>query len=85
MTELKRVIVYLTEQEKQELEAISKVMGQSMSSVVGDVYRESVPQLRVVAEAVQLAKTNPAEALKMIRKAGYDFQMNLIDEMKSLD
>tara|TARA_B100002019_G_C21250035_1_gene590608 strand:- start:29 stop:289 length:261 start_codon:yes stop_codon:yes gene_type:complete len=85
MTDLKRVIVYFTEEEKQEIEAISKAMGQSMSSVIGDVFREAVPHLRVVAEAVKLAKTNPAEALKMIRSAGYESQLTLLDELKKLD
>jgi hypothetical protein len=85
MTDLKRVIVYFTDEEKQEVEAVSKAMGQSMSSVIGDVFREALPQLRICAEAVQLAKTNPAEALKMIRSAGYETQMNLLNEMKTLD
>lgn len=85
MTDLKRVIVYFTEEEKQEIEAISKAMGQSMSSVIGDVFREAAPHLRLVSEAVILAKTNPGEALKMIRSAGYDSQMTLLNELKNLD
>jgi len=85
MTDLKRVIVYFTEEEKQEIEAISDAMGQSMSSMIGDVFREALPHLANVAEAVQLAKSNPESALKMIRQAGYDSQLNLIGQMKDLD
>jgi len=85
MTDLKRVIVYFTEEEKQEIEAVSKAMNQSMSSVIGDVFREALPHLRMVAEAVFVAKNDPEGALKMIRKAGYDSQLNLIDRMKDLD
>lgn len=85
MTDLKRVVVYFTEEEKQEIEALSKAMGEPMSAIIAGVFREALPQLRSVAEAIQLAKTNPAEAIKMIRSAGYESQMNLIDEMKGLD
>lgn len=85
MTQLKRVVVYFTDEEKQEIEAIAKAMGESMSSVIGGVFRQSVPHLRVVAEAVTLAKTNPDEAMKMIRSAGYDSQLTLLDELKKLD
>jgi len=85
MTDLKRVIVYFTDEEKQEIEALSKAMGQSMSSVIGDVVRESLPHIRMVAEAVQLAKSDPQKAVNMIRKAGYDSQMTLINELRDLD
>jgi len=53
--------------------------------VIGDVFREAMPQLHIVAEAITLAKTNPAEAIKMIRAAGYDSQMTLLNELKDLD
>jgi len=85
MTDLKRVIVYFTEEEKQEIEALSKAMGESMSSVIGNVFRETLPHLRIVAEAVSLAKSDPEKAVNMIRKAGYDSQMNLIGHMKDLE
>lgn len=85
MTQLKRVIVYFTDEERQEIEALSKAIGEPMSAMIGGGFRQALPQLRAVAEAVQLAKTNPEEALKMIRKAGYDSQMTLLDEMSKLD
>lgn len=85
MTQLKRVVVYFTDEEKQEIEAISKAMGESMSSLIADMFRQTLPQLRAVAEAVTLAKTNPYEAVKMIRSAGYDSQIELLNELKGLD
>ena len=85
MTDLKRVAVYFTEEEKQEIEALSETLGQSMSSVIGDVTRQALPQLRMVAQAVHLAKDDPAQAMKMIRAAGYEAQQELIGEMKDLD
>lgn len=85
MTDLKRVVIYLSPEEKAEVDRIAKAMGQSKSSVCGDVVREAIPHLRVVAQAVELAKTDPAQALKMIRAAGMDSQMSLIQEMKALD
>lgn len=85
MTDLKRVIVYFTEEEKQEIEAISEAMGQSMSAIIGNVFRESIPHLKIVSDAVKVAKTNPAEAVRMMRNAGYDSQMTLLNEMKNLD
>jgi len=85
MTDLKRVVIYLSPEEKAQVDRISKAMGQSKSSVCGDVVREALPHLEVVAEAVQLAKTDPAQALKMIRGAGFDSQMTLLSEMKNLD
>lgn len=85
MTDLKRVVVYFTEDEKEEIEALSKAMGQSMSSLIAEVFRETLPQLRAVAQAVTLAKTNPAEAVKMIRAAGYDSQIDLLNELRNLD
>lgn len=85
MTDLKRVAVYFTEDEKQEIEALSETLGQSMSSVIGDVTRQALPQLRTIAQAVNLAKDNPEQAMKMIRSAGYEAQQELIGEMKDLD
>jgi hypothetical protein len=85
MTELKRVVVYFTEEEKKELEFISGALSQSMSSLVGEMVRETMPQLKAVAQAITLAKTNPDDAVKMIRSLGYDAHSNLIEEMKKLD
>lgn len=85
MTDLKRLVIYLTEDEKKEIEAISKVMGQTMSTVVGNLVRESMPQLQAVAKAITLAKTNPDAAKKMIRALGYEAQTTLIGEMENLD
>jgi uncharacterized protein YybS (DUF2232 family) len=85
MTQLKRVVVYFTDEEKQEIEAISKAMGESMSSLISDMFRQTLPHLRAVADAVTLAKTNPDEAVKMIRSAGYDSQIELLNELKGLD
>lgn len=85
MTDLKRVIVYFTEEEKAEIESLAQVMGQSMSSLVGDLVKESLPAMRAVCKAIVVAKSDPSEALKMLRAAGYDAQTDLITFGKSLD
>lgn len=85
MTDLKRVVIYLNPEQKDRIDRIAEAMGQSKSAICRDVVVESLPHLEMVAQAVELAKTDPAKALKMIRGASLDSQMNLISEIKNLD
>ena len=65
-TDKKRVIVYLDESDKAALDAIAHKMGFSVSRLAGDVILGALPNLATVAEAVDLARSNPDKAREVM-------------------
>lgn len=83
-TDKKRVIVYLNESDKRELDSIADDMGCSVSRLCGDVLLQSMPQLKATAEALKVARTDPEKAMEMMKHAAELAQNQLTSEVGKL-
>lgn len=77
-TSKKRVIVYMDESEKQELESVADDMGCSVSRLCSDVILNSLPHLKLTAEALKVARTDPQRAMEMMKQEASVAQERLV-------
>jgi len=61
----KRIPVGIDDETLAVLRELSSVSNMSISAFVGDLLRQSRPQLLAMTEAFRLAKTNPARAMHL--------------------
>jgi len=83
-TDKKRVVIYLDESDKQELDNIADAMGCSVSRLCGDVLLESMPQLKATSEAMKVARTDPVKAMEMMKYAAEQAQNKLSSQMENI-
>jgi len=84
-TSKKRIIIYVHDDEKARIEQVAKKMGSSVSSVCGDFLIQTLPQLEGIADAVQLARTNPAAAMEKMQSMADDGQGDLLKALEGLN
>lgn len=83
-TDKKRLSVYLDVSDKEQLDQIAEELGSSVSKLCGDILINSLPQLRVMADAMQMARTNPQKAAQMMRDSASTAQAQLQTELEGL-
>lgn len=83
-TDKKRLSVYLDISDKEQLDQIAAELGSSVSKLCGDVLINSIPQLKVMAQAMEMARTDPAKAAQMMRDAAGTAQGQLQAELEGL-
>lgn len=76
----KRQAIAFTENGYKAIERLAKVRGSSIAATAKDWIEESHPMILKLAEAMELAKTNPALAHKMMQKLAFEAQKELVDE-----
>ncbi len=83
-TDKKRVIVYVDEELKNQIDQIAHRFGSSTSRLCGDVLESAIPALDATSKAMETARTDPQKALEMIRSLGADTQGDLLKAMEQI-
>lgn len=83
-TDKKRVILYVDEQVKTDLESVADKLGCSVSRLCGDVLEASLPSLQQTAAMMEMARKDPQQAVRMMKEAAGTAQADLLDTLKDL-
>lgn len=83
-TDKKRVIVYVDEELKNQIDAIAHRFGSSTSRLCADVLESAIPGLDVTSRAMEVARTDPQRAVEMMRNIGSDVQGDLLKAMENM-
>lgn len=83
-TDKKRVILYVDQEVKADLEAVADKLGCSVSRLCGDVLEASLPSLKHTASMMEMARKDPQKAVQMMRAAASTAQADLLDTLKDL-
>lgn len=83
-TDKKRVTIYLHDSEKQKLDNIAADLGCSVSRLCGDVLLNSLPHLKIMAQAMKVARTNPQQAVELMKQAAETAQGDLLKTMENI-
>lgn len=84
-TDLKRVYFYVPSEDKQTIQKVADDLGCSTSRLCADVMRNALPNLRVVAEAMRVARTDPQKAAQMMNQLAETAQGDLLDAVEGLN
>lgn len=74
-----KIVVYLKEHEKDEIQSLVADLGVSASSFGKDVILQAMPALRALAKAARTAKDDPKEAELLLRRLTNRMQRDLLD------
>lgn len=76
----KRQSIAFTENGYKAIEKLAAANGASVAQTTMDWIEESHPMILKLAEAINLAKSNPALAHKMMQRLAFETQKELVDE-----